>query len=110
MALPVAILLRASFLSHFGLLSTITKEWPVEFLVLVEDAELFDPKIIGNPLVTRFEHDGKANTKKKKKKEEVQNIETDEEDNTLEESRSDSPTGGGRDEVNQEGGEEGDKK
>jgi hypothetical protein len=31
----------------------ITKEWPAEFLVPVEDAELSDPDIIGSPLVTR---------------------------------------------------------
>jgi hypothetical protein len=36
----------------------ITKEWPIEFLVLVEDVELFDPDIIGIPLVTQVEHDG----------------------------------------------------
>jgi hypothetical protein len=46
--------------------------------------------------------------KKSKKKEEVWNIETVEEDNALEESRLDSPIGGGGDNVNQEeGGEEG---
>jgi hypothetical protein len=77
----------------------ITKEWPAEFLVPVEDAELSDPDIIGSPLVTRVEHDGQTSAKKKKKKEEVQNIETDEEDNASEESRPDSPTGGGGDEV-----------
>jgi hypothetical protein len=88
----------------------ITKEWPTEFLVPVEDAELSDPDIIGSPLVTRVEHDGQTSMKKKKKKEEVQNIETDEEDNASEESRPDSPAGGGGDEVNQEeGGEEGEK-
>jgi hypothetical protein len=36
----------------------ITKEWLAEFLILVEDVELFDPKIIGSPLVTRNEYDG----------------------------------------------------
>jgi transcription initiation factor IIE alpha subunit len=36
----------------------ITKEWPIELLVSVEDAELSDPDIIGSPLVTRVEHDG----------------------------------------------------
>jgi hypothetical protein len=35
----------------------ITKEWPVEFLVPVEDTKLSDPDIIGSPLVTQFEHD-----------------------------------------------------
>jgi hypothetical protein len=80
----------------------ITKEWPAEFLVPVEDVELSDPDIIGSPLVTQVEHDGQTSTKKKKKKEEVKNIETDEEDNASEESRPDSPAGGGGDEVNQE--------
>jgi hypothetical protein len=49
--------------------------------------------------------------KKKNKNEELQNIESDEEDNALEESRHDSPAGGGEDEVNpKEEGEDGDKK
>jgi hypothetical protein len=80
----------------------ITKEWPTEFLVPLEDAELSDPDIIRSSLVTRVEHDGHNSTKKNKKKEEVQNIETDEEDNAFEESRPKSPVGGGGDEVNQE--------
>jgi hypothetical protein len=80
----------------------ITKEWPIEFLVLVDDAEISDPDIIGSPLVTRVEYGGQISTKKKNKKEEVQNIETDEEDNTSEESRHDLPTGGGGDKVHQE--------
>jgi hypothetical protein len=85
----------------------ITKEWPTEFLVPVEDAELLDSDIIKIPLVTRVEHDGHTRMKKKKKKEEVQNIETNEEDIASEESRPDSPAGGGGDEVNQEeGGQE----
>jgi hypothetical protein len=89
----------------------ITKEWPTKFLVLVEDAKIFNPDIIGSPLVTRVEHDGRSNAKKKKKKEEVQNIESDEKDSASEETTPDSPAGGGGDEVNQEeGGEEGDKK
>jgi hypothetical protein len=75
---------------------------------LVEDEKLSDPDIIGSPLVTWVEHDGQTSTKKKKKKEEVKNIESDEEDIALEESRPDSPTGGGGDEVNpKEEGEEG---
>jgi hypothetical protein len=49
----------------------ITKEWPVEFLVPVGDAELSDPDLIGSPMVTRTEYDGPSNAKKKKKKEEV---------------------------------------
>jgi hypothetical protein len=88
----------------------ITKEWPTEFLVPVEDAELFDLDIIGSPLVTQTEYDGQSSANKKKKKEEVQDIETDEEDNASDESRHESPIGGGGDEVNQEeGGEEGEK-
>jgi hypothetical protein len=34
----------------------ITKEWLVEFLVLVEDADLSDTDIIGSPLVTQVKH------------------------------------------------------
>jgi hypothetical protein len=49
----------------------ITKQWLVEFLVLMEDAELSDPNIIGSPLVTRVEHVEQRNAKKNKKKEEV---------------------------------------
>jgi hypothetical protein len=41
-----------------------------------------------------------TSTKKKNKKEEVEKIETDEEENTSEESRLDSPVGRGGDEVN----------
>jgi hypothetical protein len=66
----------------------ITKEWPIEFLVLVEDEKLSDLDIIESPLVTRVEHDGK---KKRKIKEDVQNIESDEEDNASEESGPKSP-------------------
>jgi hypothetical protein len=39
--------------------------------VLVDDAELSHPDIIGSPLVTWFEHAGQSSAKKKKKKEEV---------------------------------------
>jgi hypothetical protein len=80
-----------------------------KFIVPMEYEKLSDPDIIGTPLVTRVEHDGK---KKKKRKEDVQNIESDEDDNTSEESGLESPTGGGGgDKVNQEvGGEEGEKK
>jgi hypothetical protein len=48
----------------------ITKEWLVEFLVLVDDAELSDTDIIRSPLVTQAEHVKQTNMKKKKKKEE----------------------------------------
>jgi hypothetical protein len=88
----------------------ITKEWPAKFLVPAEDAELFDPDIIGSPLVAQVEHDRQTSMKNKKKREEVQNIETDEEDNTLEGSGPDSPTGEGGDELSQEEeGEDGEK-
>ena len=36
----------------------ITKEWPEEFLVSIDDAELFNLDIIGIPLVTQVEHAG----------------------------------------------------
>jgi hypothetical protein len=36
----------------------ITREWPKEFLVPVEDEELSDADILGSPLVTQFEHVG----------------------------------------------------
>jgi hypothetical protein len=48
--------------------------------------------------------------RRRRKRRKFQNIETDEEDNASEESRPGLPTGGGGDEVNQEGGgEEGEK-
>jgi hypothetical protein len=34
----------------------ITKEWPSEFLVLIDNEKLSDPDIIGSPLVTHVEH------------------------------------------------------
>jgi hypothetical protein len=86
----------------------ITKESPTKFLIPMEYVDLSNPHIIEIPLVTRVEHDGQTSTKKKRK-EDVQNIQSNEEDNASEESRSDSPAGGG-DEVNQEEGwEEGEK-
>jgi hypothetical protein len=36
----------------------ITKEWPAEFLVPLEDAKLSDPDIVGSPLVTQTKYDG----------------------------------------------------
>jgi hypothetical protein len=73
----------------------IMKEWPEEFLVPVDDAELSNPDIIGSPLVTRFEHVGQTSAKKKKKKEDIQDVQTDEEDSASEENGSVSPIGGG---------------
>jgi hypothetical protein len=49
----------------------ITKEWPIEFLVLVDDAKIYEPNIIGSPLVNRVEHVEQRSAKKNKKKEEV---------------------------------------
>ena len=51
-------------------LEEITKEWPAEFLVLVRDAELSDPDLIGSPIVTREEYDA-PNSSRRKNKEEV---------------------------------------
>jgi hypothetical protein len=45
---------------------------------------------------------GSSSANKNKKNEEVKNIETDDEDTALEESRPESPTEGGGDKVNQE--------
>jgi hypothetical protein len=52
----------------------ITKEWPEEFLVPVDDAELSDTDTIGSPLVTRVEHVGQSSGMKKKKKKEKSRI------------------------------------
>jgi hypothetical protein len=82
----------------------ITKEWSAKFLVLVGNAELFDPDLIRIHVVTKIEWDGLSNAKKKKKKEEVQEI-----NNASEETGPDSPGEGGGDEVNQEEGGEEDK-
>jgi hypothetical protein len=49
----------------------IRKEWLMEFLVLVDDVEIFDVDIIRSPLVNGFEDAGKTSAKKKNKKEEV---------------------------------------
>jgi hypothetical protein len=32
------------------------KEWPKEFLILVDDAEIFKTDIIGSPLVSQVKH------------------------------------------------------
>jgi hypothetical protein len=73
----------------------ITKEWPVEFLIPVEQMELSNLDIIGIPMVTREEYDGPNNINKKNK-EEVQEI-----NSASEETVSESPRGGGDDEVDQ---------
>ena len=74
----------------------ITKEWPIEFLVLVEQTKLFDPDLIRSPVVTREEYDGPSSSKKKNK-EEVQEL-----SNASKETTPNSPRGGEDDEVDQE--------
>jgi hypothetical protein len=100
--------IKEDLLSYYKMIDEdmedIIKEWLEEFLVPVENEELSNPNIIKSPLVTWVEHEGQASTKKKKKKEEVQNIESDEEENALEESGPKSPIEGG-DEANPKGGE-----
>jgi hypothetical protein len=59
----------------------ITKEWPTEFLVPVGDEKIFDPDLIGSPLVTTAEWDGPSNAKKRKKKKEFQDINNTSEEN-----------------------------
>jgi hypothetical protein len=74
----------------------ITQEWPVEFLVLVEQISLSDPDLIGSPVVTHKEYDV-PNSTRKKKKEEVQELSS-----ASKETTPDSPEGGGGDEVDKE--------
>jgi hypothetical protein len=57
----------------------ITKEWPVEFLIPVDQAELSNPDLIESLVVNREEHDAPSNSRRKKN-EEVQDL-----NNTLEE-------------------------
>jgi hypothetical protein len=51
----------------------ITREWPTDRLVPVDQAELSDPDLIGSPLVTREEYDA-PNSSRRKKKEELQKL------------------------------------
>ena len=74
----------------------ITKEWPVEFLIPVDQAELSDPDLIGSPMVTREEYD-EPSSSRRKKKEEVQKM-----NNASKKTSLDSPGGGGDDEVDKE--------
>jgi hypothetical protein len=74
----------------------INKEWPKELLVPVNHVELYEPDLIGSPVVTREEYDAPSSSNKKKK-EHVQEIY-----NTSEETATDSPSGGGDDEVEKE--------
>jgi hypothetical protein len=74
----------------------ITKEWPAEFLIPVNQEELFDPDLIDNLVVNREEYDA-PNSIRRKNKEEVHKLK-----NASEETSSDSPRGGGGDEVEKE--------
>jgi hypothetical protein len=47
----------------------ITKEWPIELLVPVDQEELFDPNLIRIPLVTCEEYDAPNSSKRKKNEE-----------------------------------------
>jgi hypothetical protein len=74
----------------------ITKEWPAEFLIPVDQAELSDPDLIDSLVVTHEEYDP-PNSSRRKKKEEVQDL-----NNTSKVTSSYSLGGGGGDEVDKE--------
>jgi hypothetical protein len=71
----------------------ITKEWLAKFLIPVDQATLSNPNVIGILVVTHEECDAPSSSRKEKK-EDVHEIHS-----TLEETASDSPRGGGDDEV-----------
>jgi hypothetical protein len=77
-------------------LEEITKEWPTNLLIPVDPAELFDPELFRSPVVTCEGYDT-PRTSRRKKIEEVQKMNI-----TLEETTSESPSGGGDDEVDKE--------
>jgi hypothetical protein len=77
-------------------LEEIIKEWPAELLIPADPTELFDPDLIGNPVVTHKEYDAPSSSGKKKKQD-VQEVHI-----SSEETASESPSGGGDDEVNKE--------
>jgi hypothetical protein len=74
----------------------ITKEWPMDFLILVDQVEMSDPNLIRIPMVTHEEYDG-PNSSRKNNKEEVHEL-----NNASEETASDSLGGGGGDKVDKE--------
>jgi hypothetical protein len=74
----------------------IIKEWLTEFLILVDQAELSDPDLIVSLVVTREEYDAPRSSRRKKK-EEVQYL-----NNASDETASESPRGGGDEEVDKE--------
>jgi hypothetical protein len=54
-------------------LEEITKKWPTEYLIPIDQAELSKLELIGNPVVTHEEYDAPSSSRKKKK-EEVQQL------------------------------------
>jgi hypothetical protein len=46
----------------------ITKEWPAEFLIPVDQAELSDPDLIGSPVVTHEEYDAPKQQQKEEER------------------------------------------
>jgi hypothetical protein len=46
----------------------ITKKWPADLLIPVDQAELSDPDLIESPLVTREEYDTPSSSRRKKRK------------------------------------------
>jgi hypothetical protein len=76
-------------------LEEITKEWPAEFLIPVDQATLSDPNLIRSPVVSCKEYDAPKNSRKNK--EDVQEIH-----NISEETTSDSPSRGEDNEVDKE--------
>jgi len=77
-------------------LEEITKDWHVDLLIPVDPTELFDPELIESSEATPEEHDT-PRTNTRKKIEEVQNLSS-----ASKETTSESPGGGGNDEVNKE--------
>jgi hypothetical protein len=71
----------------------ITKEWPVDLLIPVEQEEFSNPDLIESPVVTCEEYDA-PNNSRRTKKEEVQEM-----NSVSKETASNSPGGGGDDEV-----------
>jgi hypothetical protein len=74
----------------------ITKEWPAELLIPVDQVELSNPNLIRSFVVTREEYDAPSSSRRKKK-EEIQEM-----NNASEETASDTHGGGGDDEVDKE--------
>jgi hypothetical protein len=74
----------------------ITKEWPVELVIPIEQEELSNPNLIVSPMVNHEEYDA-PNSRRRKKKEKAQELKS-----TSEERASGSPGGGGDEKVDKE--------